>query len=265
MNSLTNSSLVIATYNWPAALGLCLKSVACQTCMPDEIIIADDGSDKSTREVVESYQKILSVPIVHVWHEDQGFRKTIILNKAIGLANSEYIIQIDGDVILNKHFISDHLALKELKTFIRGTRAMLTEDLTKKILQSGTVELSPFGTGIENRNNAFRSYTLKWFGNRKERSCRSVRGSNLSFWKADFISVNGYNNELTGWGHEDEELAARFINSGVIKKIVKLAAVQYHLHHPISERTNEPKHADEVNRVIEQGIKFCNNGYRTIS
>lgn len=265
MNAPTNTSLIIATYNWPAALDLCLKSVGRQTSLPDEIIIADDGSDDRTRVVIEYHQKNFPVPIVHVWHEDQGFRKTLILNKAIEKAVSGYIVQIDGDVILNKHFIADHLALKEPSAFIRGTRAMLNEELTSKVLAEGDIILSPFLAGIGNRNNALRSFALRWFGNRKEMSCRSVRGSNLSYWKSDFIKVNGYNNDLTGWGHEDEELAARFINNGIVKKIVKLAAVQYHLHHPVSSRNDEPRHAQEVNRVLEEKIMVCSNGLKRIN
>ena len=37
-------TLLISTYNWREALSLCLKAVSMQTRMPDEIVIADDGS-----------------------------------------------------------------------------------------------------------------------------------------------------------------------------------------------------------------------------
>src|ERR1700712_962551 len=102
-------SLVISTYNWPQALELCLKSVATQKHLPDEVIIADDGSGEETRLLIDKYKKDFPVPLLHLWHEDKGFRKTIILNKAINQSSFEYIIQVDGDVILEKHFISDHL------------------------------------------------------------------------------------------------------------------------------------------------------------
>ena len=47
-------SILLATYNWPQALKLCLDSLATQTDRDFEIIIADDGSRYETRELIES-------------------------------------------------------------------------------------------------------------------------------------------------------------------------------------------------------------------
>lgn len=255
------SSLIISTYNWPEALKFCLKSVQYQTLLPEEIIVADDGSRDDTRRLINSFVGLLPVPLKHVWHEDAGFRKTQILNNAIRVASGEYLIQIDGDVILNKHFIEDHLLNAEYGTFVRGTRAMLTPKKTEEIFHSGNISLSPWDSGVKNRNNAIRFFVLRSLGTRKEMSSRSVRGSNLAFWKSDFIKVNGYNNDLIGWGHEDEELAARFINNGIEKKIVKLSAVQYHLHHAQRSRQNESWQNSIVQKTVAEKILRCINGY----
>lgn len=96
------TSLLISTYNWCEALNLCLNSVLRQSQQPDEIVIADDGSREDTKLLIADFSKKSPVPIIHVWHEDIGFRKTIILNKAIAKCSSDYIIQIDGDLILHK-------------------------------------------------------------------------------------------------------------------------------------------------------------------
>ncbi len=109
MTEFPKTSLLISTYNWPRALELCLKSVFYQIHMPDEILIADDGSTKDTKELIDSYRPLINVPIKHIWHEDQGFRKTLILNEAIRQGSHEYIIQTDGDIILHPNFIMDHL------------------------------------------------------------------------------------------------------------------------------------------------------------
>ena len=257
-------SLIISTYNWHQALDLCLQSVLGQKHLPNEVIIADDGSGSETRRLIEKYQKDFPVPLIHVWHEDAGFRKTIVLNMAIARSAYEYIIQVDGDVIIEKHFIADHLSSAEPKTFIRGTRAMLTPEKTTQLLNAGIARISFFSSGIKHRNNALRLIGIKAVGARKVMSSNSVRGSNLSFWKADFITVNGYNNDLTGWGHEDEELAARFINAGIIKKIVKLCAVQYHLYHPVSSKVNEPIQRQAVDKVKDEKTIYCANGYQQV-
>lgn len=52
-------SLIIATYNWPEALRLCLDSILRQTILPSEIIIADDGSDERTTNSYMSLHKML--------------------------------------------------------------------------------------------------------------------------------------------------------------------------------------------------------------
>jgi hypothetical protein len=44
-------------------------------------------------------------------------RKPTILNKSIAQSNYDYIIQIDGDIIMNKYFVEDHLTFSE-KGFI---------------------------------------------------------------------------------------------------------------------------------------------------
>jgi len=96
------ASLLISTYNWPRALELCLRSALDQTRLPEEILIADDGSTDETKTVIDELRKISKVPVHHFWHEDKGFRKTIILNEAIRQSRSEYIIQTDGDILLQR-------------------------------------------------------------------------------------------------------------------------------------------------------------------
>ena len=84
-------ALVISTYNSPAYLSLCLRSVAAQTVLPDEIVIADDGSGDETARVVAGFKREMEglAEVKHIWHPDEGFRKTIILNKAIAAASGE--------------------------------------------------------------------------------------------------------------------------------------------------------------------------------
>lgn len=259
--SVPRTSLIISTYNWPEALKFCLLSVAKQRMLPDEVIIADDGSRSETRDLIEAMREIISVPVLHIWHEDLGFRKTEILNKAVRHSSGDYLIQVDGDVILHPYFIKDHVAASESGAFVRGTRARITPAKTAELLLSTNLNLHVFSKGVYNRLNALRLPLLKSLGERKEMKSRNVRGSNLAFWKADFIRVNGYNNDLQGWGHEDEELAARLINNSIVKKIIKLSAVQFHLHHDELQKQNEPFHSRVVEEVVSNNIKTCDNGY----
>ena len=127
MKKMPTSSLVICTYNWPQALELVLMSVKRQTHLPEEVIIADDGSREETSQLIKRFQKDFPTKLLHVWHEDIGFRRTVILNKAIAKATGDYIISIDGDIITEKHFIEDHLYLSEPGVFVYGKRAKIKE------------------------------------------------------------------------------------------------------------------------------------------
>lgn len=257
-------SLLIATYQWPEALELLLLSVLHQKTLPDEILIADDGSGPETKELIQYYSGVFKIPVKHIWHQDKGFRKSLILNQAIAVSAGEYIIQVDGDVILDPNFINDHLRVAETGAFVRGTRAHLNAETTKNAIQNKQFHFNFYSKGVKHRNNAFRFIPFLVLGISKQMSSRSVRGSNLAFWKKDFEKVNGYNNDLSGWGHEDEELAARFINNRIIKKKVKLACIQYHLHHASASVIEEPHHRRTINEVIENKILFCKNGLQQL-
>lgn len=254
-------TLIISTFNWPGALDLCLRSVLNQTILPNQIVIADDGSGVDTAHLIQHFQSIFTVPLTLVWHKDEGFRKTLILNKAIHQSLFDYIIQIDGDVILDRNFIADHLQVAEKGTFIRGTRGMLTQKKTQEILKHKNIEFNAFSSGISHRFNALRIPFLRHVFIKRQRSSDQVRGSNFAFWKSDFIKVNGYNNSISGWGHEDEELAARLINLGLMKKVVKLSAVQYHLYHSGTHRNSALKQRELINKIKADNIIYCNNGY----
>ncbi len=264
---LSGCSILISTYNWPGALELCLLSILKQTVLPNEIIIADDGSTNETKNLIDSFRQKTSTPIKHIWHKDDGFRKTIITNEAVRNSNYPYIIQTDGDIIMHKKFIEEHLQNASEGFFIRGSRILLTEAVTKKYLQTKNIKVSFFSKGVQNRLNALHSAVLSKiilvFS--KKTNSGNVIGCNISFYKKDFIKVNGYNNDITGWGREDGELAARFINSGILKKQVKNLAIAYHLFHRHFSRSRDEINITILNKVINEKIITCANGYNNIN
>jgi glycosyltransferase involved in cell wall biosynthesis len=262
MGERVSVALLVTTYNWPEALKLVLESVLVQTVLPDEIIIADDGSGEPTRAVVDAFRLKTAIPVKHFWHPDEGFRKTIIINQAITGTSSDYIIQIDGDIVMHELFIKDHISEAESGYYIRGSRVLLPDEITKRCLLTGNFEpVSTFSKGVRNRINSLRIPFLAPLLIKKTKRSRNWIGCNCAFWRKDFLKVNGYNNELKGWGHEDIELAARFINSGLYQKKVKLKAVCYHLNHPFSSRVHENINFRVYLDTLNKGIAYCSNGY----
>jgi len=126
-------SLIISFYNKIEILKLIFAALEIQTYRDFEVIIADDGSKP---EVVEKIRRIKSnyfFPIKHVWHEDNGWQKDIILNRAIVVSEGEYLIFIDGDCIPEKHFIQEHVENRAENQIVSGRRIMLTDKISKKL------------------------------------------------------------------------------------------------------------------------------------
>lgn len=256
-----NCSLIISTYNWPAALDLVLKSVAKQSVMPAEVLIADDGSRNDTRELIQTYQANFPTTLKHFWQEDDGFRKTIILNKTYKAAQSNYMIQIDGDIVVHPHFIRDHLLHREHGYFIKGSRGRLNKELTEKAMQTKTISFSALQPGVKSSINAthFPLASKLFYG--KSDDSRNVKGCNFAVWKDDFIAVNGYDNTIAGWGHEDIDLAARLINNHIKRRQLKMAGVCFHLHHELASRSKEAGNLENYHDVVNKRIVRCANGY----
>jgi glycosyltransferase involved in cell wall biosynthesis len=264
MSKRISVALVVATYNWPEALKLVLESIHEQLVLPDEVIIADDGSEESTKKLIDSYRNKFTIPLKHFWHRDDGFQKTVILNQAIAGTQCDYIVQVDGDIVLNKYFVRDHIRAAEKGYYIRGSRVMLADQKSQfEMAMEKLSGITAYSVGITNRINALRIPVLAPLFTKKSSRSDNVSGSNCAFWREDFVKVNGYNNEIKGWGHEDIELAARFINIGLQQKKIKMIAVCYHLHHSYADRKHESLNYSIYKHTLNQSIRYCSNGYKT--
>ena len=259
-------SLVISTFNREDALALCLDSVLGQSVLPEEILVADDGSARKTELLVNSYQKLSRVSLHHVWQPDEGYQLARIRNKAFARAKGEYIIQVDGDLILEKHFIKDHLRLATKNIFTSGTRVMLDAELTRRLLtrEIEARDILQHKAHIGKKYNAWRNLTLSkllYHLNSSPKNYKYVLGCNMAFWKKDLITVNGYNEAITGWGKEDNELAVRLQNAGVKLRLLKHAAVAYHLHHPTAILTSVPANEQLLLKAIKEKVIYVPMGY----
>ncbi len=252
--------ILISTYNWPKALENILLSIINQTYQPNRILIADDGSGYDTQMLIDKYRFFFDIPIEHIWQEDKGFRKTIILNKAMKYATSDYIIQIDGDIILHKNFIKDHVRNARRKSFVQGCRTILNEITTREVINENRLSFHFLSKGIKNRLNAIRVPFLSLLIKTDPYCSKNIKACNLAFWREDYVAVNGYDNLFYGWGLEDDEFAARLINYGVKKRRLKMAAICYHLNHAQNPKYNVEKNTALYNETIISKKSFSTNG-----
>lgn len=266
MKTLPSTSLIVATYNWPEALELCLFSCINQTTRASEIIVADDGSRLETKETIEKISKTTHIPIVHVWHEDQGFRLAAIRNKAIAVAKSEYIIQIDGDLILHQDFIKDHLEVAKVNQFVSGSRSLINESTSVDLLSSPIKSTAYQSFGFLKLRKKYYAIRSKWLfklvkllqGNTNK--FLYVLGANMAFWKNDLFLANGYNENIIGWGKEDNELSVRLINAGNSLLLVKNLCIVYHLHHVEAVRESLAINEALLQKAIDEKIVRIEKG-----
>ena len=250
----------MTTYQWPQALDLVLASAAAQKVLPDEIHVADDGSGSETAAVVERWQSELPLPLYHHWHEDRGFRPNPVRNEAIANCRSELVITIDGDMILHPWFVADHQQFARPGHFIQARRVRLDETLTARLLGDRRHRISSFEAGVKRRLMAMRNIPLAKRLSSVDTSFRHIRGANMSFWRRDLVTVNGLNEDFTGWGFEDHEMTARLYHAGLKRIYLRHAGIAYHLEHADNSRARKSLNEAIFEETLKQRLVYCRNG-----
>ncbi|MCU4176724.1 glycosyltransferase family 2 protein [Carboxylicivirga sp. N1Y90] len=243
-------SLIISTYNRPDTLDLVLKSVLKQSVMPKEVIIADDGSGNETKVLIDSYKDRFTIPLIHSWIEDKGFRLAKSRNEGIKKASGDFVIFIDGDIILHRGFIKGYYTHIQLGSYMMGSRVLLPEEYTKELLDKKECKVNIWHKGIKNRFNGLSFPGLYKLVKGSQSPTRSVKGANMGFWKKDLLHVNGFDERFTGWGREDSDMAARMMHAGVRRINFKCISICYHLYHPEAERSSLLENDNILNEVI---------------
>ncbi len=268
------ASVVMSTYNAEAWLEKVLWGFSVQTETDFEIIIADDGSRVDTKLLIEKLQKEIKIPIVHIWHEDNGFQKSQILNKAIVASNSDYLIFTDGDCIPRKDFIATHLHYREKGYFLSGGYFMLPMAISETITRNDILSQNCFDVKwlvAQGLKKSFKNTKLFasgfWanFLNFITPTKATWNGHNSSGWKEDLVCINGFNQEMQ-YGGQDRELGERLFNKGLKSKQIRYSAIVVHLDHArgyVNEATWKKNFAirenTKKNKVVKTPIGIDSN------
>lgn len=254
-------SLIITTYNSPEYLKLSLKSVLSQTILPDEILIADDGSRESVVKEIDAFVKDFPIPVIHVWQPDNGFRLSTIRNKAIEKASGEYIIQIDGDIILHTDFIKDHIANARRGYYVGGSRCFIKKDYPLSLLSNPNPSFDTLSGNLESRYKSLRiPFLSKLLRSILHRNKITIRGCNMAYWREDAMRINGYNEDFVSWGCEDCEFVIRLSNVGIKKTWLKFSGIAYHLYHNHASGNNYSANNDLMLTALNENKTWINNG-----
>ncbi|UHG94442.1 glycosyltransferase family 2 protein [Spirosoma oryzicola] len=260
---LPTCSVLVTTYNRPESLVLCLESLFQQSHLPTEIIVCDDGSGEATQQLIQQLQKRSPVPLLHVWQADLGFRLARVRNLGLKTATSEYIIQLDGDVILHRHYVIDHLRHAKKGFFFSGNQYHIPHDVTQLMLTNSSASVHTSLKLAKWNWRRLRCLPLQkpmlYFYHWKTHY-EYVLGSNMSFWRQDLFRVNGYDEQFSGWGWEDIDLALRLMQLGCTLRFLRFGAIQYHLDHPKSSRAQEDTNRMRALQIIQEKRFACEQG-----
>ena len=232
-------SLIISTYNKPEYLIHCLKSISGLKELPDEIIVADDGSGEETSLVIEQFRVQLPVPLIHAWQEDKGFRLARSRNNGLVKSTGDYLIFIDDDLILHPKFITDHRRFAEQECFYCGSRVRMGPTITAAIMKNHRTNVSCWEGDIQSRLNALRIPFLHQIITGPGYTYKRLRGCHMAFWKSDLININGFDERYNSWGREDSDIAIRMMHAGVKRINLKWTAICYHLYHRIEKSDSQ--------------------------
>ena len=255
-------SLIITTYNWPIALASVLDSVKRQSVLPNEVVVADDGSIESTRILLEQIAYDFPCPLHHVWQEDLGFRVARCRNLAIAASIGDLVILLDGDMILDTHFIEDHLTASRKGYFSQGSRVLLNNETSSKLLTGEISKPSYLSRGISRRRNLFRLPLLSfiWRNLSAGQKRSGIKTCNQSWWRTDLVKLNGFDERMISWGKEDNELAARAFHAGILRQDIKYSAIAFHIWHQerhLNGQSLNQQYLDETNAL---GKIWADNG-----
>jgi len=232
-------SVILSTYNRPADLERVLWGYASQSDRDFELVVADDGSGPETEEVIRRVGRETGLDPLHVWHEDRGFRKTEILNRAIAATSGDYLLFSDGDCIPRRDLVAVHRALARPGRFIAGgylkLPAAVSEAITVDDVVSGRfAELGWLrARGWRPGRRALRltgSPALGAVLDAITPTTAEFHGNNASVWREALVAVNGFEGEM-GYGGLDKALGYRLRNLGVRGVQARHRAVCLHLHH----------------------------------
>lgn len=267
-------SVVTTVYNRPEHLRLLLAALASQTRPPDEVVVADDGSDAATVAALDRLLPGCGLPVRRVRQEKDGYRLAAARNLGIRAATGDYLLFLDCDLVSLPDAVAVHVKNAAAGRLLCGHRALLGEAATTVLF---AVPPAPAAADWERawaaadrreQEEAARQFVRhaalrRWHLARPHKP--KLLGCHFSLFRADVERVNGFDENYTGWGYEDDDFARRLYRAGVTPRSVIREARALHLWHPSLAPQELKRHRDRPNRAYFRRWRVpacCANGLR---
>jgi len=256
-----DASVIMTTYNNPRALALTFEGYLHQSDNNFELVVADDGSGEETTRLVAEFAKRAPFPVIHAWHEHNGFRRAGVLNLGIRHSTTGYCIFTDGDCVPAADFIALHRAHRAEGCFLLGGYTRLTPEYSET-LTAEKVRAQDFRgqmTDKWRRELRWRHYTSYFYNLAGIKDRPRIAGASFSAWRSDLDRVNGYNEDFVGWGREDSDIRTRFRRGGLRGRSLWNRCLVYHIWHPLDHTKANVQRNIEAYRESCRRVR-CPNG-----
>lgn len=258
-------SVIITTCNRPDALSLVLRGLAAQDDKDFEVLVADDGSRPDTRAAIDALRADLPYKLHHVWQADEGFRAPMARNRAAAVAQGAYLVFLDGDCVPLVDFIAMHRWLARDGWLVSGNRVLLGEAFSDRVVREQT-PLWRWGAGqwiaarLTGKVNRLTPLLRLVNWSQPRADWIGAKTCNLAAWRADFLTVNGFDEDFVGWGYEDSDFVQRLLNAGRRRRTTRWAVPVLHLWHRAQDRSRERANFARLEQTISSGAIRARSG-----
>lgn len=201
-------SIVIPVYNRPDEISELLESLTKQTFTNFEVLIIEDGSQKTSKNVVEQFSDSLNIRYYYKENSGQGFSRNYGFERAKG----DYFVVFDSDCIIPEQYfetVNQFLSAHEIDCWGGPDRAHPSFTAIQKAINFSMTSIWTTG-GIR--------------GLKKNLEGFHPRSFNMGISREVFEKTGGY--KITRMG-EDLEFSIRIIKMGFKSTLIENAYV-YH-------------------------------------
>jgi glycosyltransferase involved in cell wall biosynthesis len=268
------NSVIITVYNKLQHLRNAMMSLCSQSVLPDELILADDGSSEDIVGGIADLVRECRFPVTFVQQADIGFRASKNRNNGAKQAKGNYLVYFDQDLIYTRNYLEGILTNKRSKHFYVGYPIWLTEEQSRNVTPD-VIRSCNFQSVASEEQRQFiaRQYTKEWlytvlnaWGLRKYGP--SLRSCCFGVYKKDLISVNGFDESFKYWGYEDDDLGNRLYAAGIKGFNPLKTEFPMHCYHAFTTRADSGKSLNRDyflsrKREINRKNFRCEYGYDT--
>jgi GT2 family glycosyltransferase len=257
MPSQIELSVILTTYQRPKHLERCLASLALQRGVAGrfEVIVADDGSQDQTHDVVHQFARTVDFPVQLTTHPHRDYHVAKCRNDGVRASRGTYLLFTDGDCILPPEHLATHLRARKPGVVWAGNGYRLTREASERI-DVATVAAREFRQLVSQAEH--QRLIRLWLKNKYYQlighpTKPKLDGCDFGIWRDDFAAVNGFDETFVGWGCEDDDLGMRLRQAGIrIDTILRYTRV-YHLWHAADPSYPRAwRRGSNVNRLLAE-------------